>query len=117
MFKNIGHFFASLAHGIVKAAVAVKGGAQAAAGAAPAIAKGLATAEVIVEAVTTAAGAGGSAVDVERNIFHIGGDVLAAVDAAGDAAGANGLNVQLDATAVAKAREVLSHIGFGPVQP
>ena len=96
-FKNIGHFFATMASDIVKGARAV-GTVMAKAG----------SAETTVEAITALLFP--QAVELERGAFALLGLAAQAVNATGAAAGANGLNLTLDAQLVADIKALIPAI-------
>jgi|SRR5579862_6188430 hypothetical protein len=96
-FKNIGHFFATMAGDIVKGARAV-GSVIAKAGAA----------EPEVEAITALFFP--QAVELERGAFALLGMAAQAVTDTGAAVGANGLNIALDAQLVADIKALLPAI-------
>jgi len=89
-FQSIGHFFASAFSDLRKATLFVdKIGTEAV------------SHEGTIEAITgLIPGIGGQAVILERAAFSALGLVVAAVNAAGSAASANGLNVALDQATV-----------------
>jgi len=96
-FKSIGHFFAAMANDIVKGARAV-GNAMAKASAA----------EPEIEAITGLLFP--QAVELERGAFSLLGLAAHAVSATGAAAGANGLNITLDAQLVADIKALIPAI-------
>lgn len=108
-FKNLGHFFAVAAQTVVKAAHVAQRALSAAGKAAPGIAAAVSAAEPLVEGFTAALAPGSpGAIAVERAIFHVGGDAIAAVASAGSAADASGLDLHLDQEAIAKLRAALA---------
>jgi len=108
-FKNLGHFFAVAAQTVVKAAHVVQHALSVAGKDAPAIAAAISSAEPLIEGFTGALAPGSpGAIAVERAIFHVGGDAMAAVAAAGGAADASGLDLHLDQEAIAKVRAALA---------
>lgn len=96
-FKSIGHFFATMSSDIVKGARAV-GGAMAKAGSAEATVEGI-TALLFPQAV-----------ELERGAFALLGMAAQAVSATGAAAGANGINLTLDAQLVADIKALIPAI-------
>ena len=96
-FKNIGHFFATVAGDIVK-------GARAAAGAMLKAQK----AEPEIEALSMLLFP--QAVELERGAFALLGMAAQAVTEAGDAAQANGLNISLDKELVADIKALIGAI-------
>jgi len=108
-FKNFGHFFAVAAQAVVKAVHVAQRALSAASKDAPGIAAAMSAAEPLIEGFTAALAPGSAgAIAVERAIFHVGGDAMAAVVAAGSAADANGLDLHLDQEAIAKVRAALA---------
>ena len=108
-FKNLGHFFAVAAQALVKAAHAAQRALSAAGKDAPGIAAAVSASEPLIEGFTAALVPGSAgAIAVERAIFHVGGDAMAAVAAAGSAADANGLDLHLDQEVIAKVRAALA---------
>jgi hypothetical protein len=96
-FKNIGHFFATVASDIVKGARAV-GGVMIKVG----------TSETEIEAITSLFFP--QAVALERGAFALLGLAAQAVSEAGDAAAANGLNITLDQQLVADIKALIQAI-------
>jgi hypothetical protein len=96
-FKNIGHFFATVAADIAK-------GARAAAR----VMTKAKTIEPEVEALTGLLFP--QAVELERGAFALLGMAAQAVSAAGDAAAANGLNITLDQKLVADIKALIPAI-------
>jgi hypothetical protein len=96
-FKNIGHFFATVAGDIVKGARAV-GSVMVRVG----------KAEPEVEAITSLFFP--QAVALERGAFALLGMAAHVVSEAGDAAAANGLNITLDAQLVADIKALIPAI-------
>lgn len=96
-FKNIGHFFATVAGEVVKGARAVAG----------AMAKAQ-KAEPEIEAITALLFP--QAVELERGAFALLGMAAQAVTEAGDAAEANGLNIALDKQLVADIKALIAAI-------
>lgn len=96
-FKNIGHFFATVAGDVVKGARAVAG----------AMAKAQ-KAEPEIEAITALLFP--QAVELERGAFALLGMAAQAVTEAGDAAEANGLNIALDKQLVADIKALIAAI-------
>jgi hypothetical protein len=93
-FSSIGHFFAAMASDIVH-------GARAAGSVLAKVEK----AEPTVEAITGLVFP--QAVELERGAFAILGLAASAVQSAGDAASANGVNVTLDAALVADIKAII----------
>ena len=96
-FKNIGHFFATVAGDIVKGARAVS----------TAMLK-VQKAEPEIEALTSIVFP--QAVEVERGAFALLGMAAQAVSEAGNAAAANGVNIVLDAQLVADIKGLIQAI-------
>ena len=96
-FKNIGHFFATVAGDVVKGARAVAG----------AMAKAQ-KAEPEIEALTALFFP--QAVELERGAFALLGMAAQAVTEAGDSAEANGLNIALDKQLVADIKALIGAI-------
>jgi hypothetical protein len=96
-FKSIGHFFASVAHDIVKVSRI----------AAPVVAK-VAEAEPTVEAISQLIYP--EAVPLERGAFQLLGMAAEAISAAGDAVEANGINLTLDKNIVADIKALIPAI-------
>lgn len=96
-FKNIGHFFATVASDIVKGARAVAS-----------VMIKVGKSEPEVEAITSLFFP--QAVAVERGAFALLGLAAQAVAEAGDAAAANGLNITLDQQLVADIKALIQAI-------
>jgi hypothetical protein len=96
-FKNIGHFFATVASDIVKGAKAVAHGMQQAQKAEPEI-------EALTGLVFP------QAVELERGAFALLGMAAQAVGETGDAVAANGVNITLDAQLVADIKGLIAAI-------
>jgi len=96
-FKNIGHFFATVAADIVK-------GARVAA----TVMRKVGNVETEVEAVSSLFFP--QAVALERGAFALLGLAAQAVSEAGDAAAANGLNITLDQQLVADIKALIQAI-------
>jgi hypothetical protein len=96
-FKNVGHFFATMASDIVKGARAVGN-----------VITKVESAEPQIEAVTSLFFP--QAVELERGAFALLGMAAQAVNDTGSAAGANGLNIALDAQLVADIRALIPAI-------
>jgi hypothetical protein len=96
-FKNVGHFFATVAGDIVK-------GARAAAS----VMIKIEQAEPQIEAISALFFPG--AVELERGAFALLGMAAQAVSEAGDAASSNGLNIALDAQLVADIKSLIKQI-------
>jgi len=96
-FKNIGHFFATVAGDVVKGARSVAG----------AMAKAQ-KAEPEIEALTALFFP--QAVELERGAFALLGMAAQAVTEAGDSAEANGLNIALDKQLVADIKALIGAI-------
>src|SRR5262249_28775740 len=96
-FKNIGHFFATVAGDIVKGARAVAG-----------VMIKVGKAEPEVEAVSALFFPG--AVELERGAFALLGLAAQAVSDAGSAAEQNGINITLDAQLIADIKILISAI-------
>jgi hypothetical protein len=96
-FKNIGHFFATVAGDIVK-------GAKAAAS----VMLKIEQAEPQIEAVSSLFFP--QAVELERGAFALLGMAAQAVTEAGNVAGANGVNIALDAQLVADIKALIPAI-------
>lgn len=109
MFKNFQHLLASLAQNIVRAAAIAKSGVVKLAAETPAIVNAVSAAEPTVEAVTSLLVPG--AASIEQAAFHVFGEVAHALIAAGEAASANGLDVKLDAEAIAKVKAAIAALG------
>jgi hypothetical protein len=96
-FKNIGHFFATVAGDIVKGAKAVAG-----------VMLKVEQAEPQVEAVSSLFFP--QAVELERGAFALLGMAAQAVTEAGNAASANGVNIALDAQLIADIKALIPAI-------
>jgi hypothetical protein len=96
-FKNVGHFFATVAGDIVK-------GARAAAS----VMIKIEQAEPQIEAISALFFPG--AVELERGAFALLGMAAQAVSEAGDTASQNGLNIALDAQLVADIKSLIKSI-------
>lgn len=96
-FKNIGHFFATVAGDIVKGARAVGG-----------VLLKVGKAEPEIEALTSLCFP--QAVELERGAFALLGMAAQAIHEAGDAAEANGLNLALDKQLVADIKALIAAI-------
>lgn len=96
-FKNIGHFFATVAGDIVKGAKAVAG-----------VMLKVEQAEPQVEAVSSLFFP--QAVELERGAFALLGMAAQAVTEAGSAAAANGVNIALDAQLIADIKALIPAI-------
>lgn len=96
-FKNIGHFFATVAGDIVKGARAVAS-----------VMVKVGKAEPEVEAISSLLFP--QAVALERGAFALLGLAAQAVHEAGDAAAANGINLALDAQLVADIKALIQAI-------
>jgi len=96
-FKNVGHFFATVAGDIVKGAKAVAH-----------VMLQAQKAEPEVEAITSLIFP--QAVELERGAFALLGMAAQAVGEAGDAAAANGINIALDAQLVADIKGLIAAI-------
>ncbi len=96
-FKNIGHFFATVAGDIVKGARAVAS-----------VMLKVGKAEPEVEAISSLLFP--QAVALERGAFALLGLAAQAVQEAGDAASANGINIALDAQLVADIKALIQAI-------
>jgi hypothetical protein len=96
-FKNIGHFFATVASDIVKGAKAVALGMQQAQKAEPEI-------EALTGLVFP------QAVELERGAFALLGMAAQAVGETGDAVAANGVNITLDAQLVADIKGLIAAV-------
>lgn len=96
-FKNVGHFFATMASDIVKGARAVG-----------TVITKVGSAESTVEGITALLFP--QAVELERGAFALLGLAAQAVSAAGTAVGANGLNLTLDAQLVADIKALIPAI-------
>lgn len=93
-FRNLGHFFATVAGDIVKGARAVGS-----------VLSKVQGAEATIEGITSVIYP--AAVEIERGAFAVLGLAAHAVSDAGDAAGANGINVTLDAALVADIKALI----------
>lgn len=93
VFSSIGHFFATVGHGIVKAAQVVVTKA-------PVIESDAQKAQPIVDAVLGVT-LGPVAQQLERAAFQLFGNAVAVVSEAKDAVSASGLSVPLDAQLIA----------------
>jgi hypothetical protein len=93
-FKNIGHFFATVAGDIVKGARAVASVMLKAQKAEPEI-------EALSSLIVP------QAVELERGAFALLGLAAHAVSQAGDAAEANGINIALDQQLIADIKELI----------
>lgn len=96
-FKNIGHFFATVAGDIVKGARAVGG-----------VLLKVGKVEPEIEALTSLCFP--QAVELERGAFALLGMAAQAIHEAGDAAEANGLNLALDKQLVADIKALIASI-------
>jgi hypothetical protein len=96
-FKNVGHFFATVARDIVK-------GARAAAS----VMIKIEHAEPEIEAISALFFPG--AVELERGAFALLGMAAQAVSEAGDTAAQNGLNIALDALLVSDIKSLIKSI-------
>jgi hypothetical protein len=96
-FKNVGHFFATVAGDIVKGARAVAG-----------VMLKAQKAEPEIEALSSLLFP--QAVELERGAFALLGMAAQAVHEAGDAAAANGINLALDAQLVADIKALIQAI-------
>ncbi len=96
-FKNIGHFFATMAGDVVKGARAVAG-----------VLLKVEKLEPEVEALSGLVFP--QAVELERGAFALLGKAAQAVSEAGDAASANGINIALDAQFVADLKALIQAI-------
>ena len=96
-FKNIGHFFATVAGDIVKGARAVAG-----------VMRKAQKAEPEIEAISALFFP--QAVALERGAFALLGMAAQAVSEAGDAAAANGINLALDQKLVADIKALIEAI-------
>ena len=96
-FKNVGHFFATVAGDIVKGARAV--------------ASVLLKVQKVEPEVETLTGlVFPQAVELERGAFALLGKAAQAVNEAGDVASANGINLALDAQLVADIKALIQAI-------
>jgi hypothetical protein len=96
-FKNIGHFFATVAADIVKGARAVGG-----------VMMKVGKSETEIETITSLFFP--QAVALERGAFALLGLAAQAVSEAGDAAAVNGLNITLDQQLVADIKSLIQAI-------
>ncbi len=96
-FQKIEHAIASVAHDIVKVARAVV----------PVLQK-VQSQEATVEVLTSLIDP--NAVNIERAAFAVLGKVCVAINDAGNAVAANGLNVQLDAQEIADLKDIAAYL-------
>jgi len=105
VFSGIGHAFAWVALHVVGAAKK-----------ADAIAAEAASFQPEIQALLGLVGPQAQA--IEDAVYHVAGDIFAAVHAAGDAASANGLSVSLDKAAIDKVKAVIGSVsGFAVSAP
>lgn len=97
MFKSVGHFFTSVSQYIVKGAKAVS-----------AAGVKVATTQNTVESLTSLLFP--AAVPIEDLAYRLFGDATHAVQSAGDAVAANGVNLTLDAATIAAIRALIPEI-------
>jgi hypothetical protein len=96
-FKNVGHFFATVAGDIVKGARAISS-----------VMLKAQKAEPEIEALSSLIFP--QAVELERGAFALLGLAAHAVSEAGDAAAANGINLKLDQQVIADIKELVAGI-------
>jgi len=101
LITTLDHAYAAAAQDVVSAAKFIEGKVL------PVLQKAN-TAATTVEAVTGLVSS--QAVNIERTAFAVLGAIIKAVDAAGSAVAAGGLNVPLDATLIADVKAIMSAV-------